>query len=40
MTQKFNYDGYTICVNFTSDNALSITASNNLTHEHFINETV
>ena len=40
MTQKFNYDGYTVCVTFRSDNALSITASHNLTGEHFINDMV
>lgn len=38
MTQKFNYEGYTICVTFRSDNALSMTASYNLTGEHFIND--
>ncbi len=40
MTQKFCYDGYTICVSFRSDNAFSITASHNLTGEHFINDMV
>lgn len=40
MTQKFNYDGYTICVTFRSENALSMTASYNLTGENFINDMV
>ncbi len=40
MTTKFTYEGYTICVSFRSDNALSMTASYNLTGEHFINDMV
>ena len=40
MTQKFNYEGYTICVTFRSENSFSITASYNLTGEHFINDMV
>ena len=40
MTQKFNYDGYTLCVTFRSDNALGITASYNMTGQHFINDMV
>lgn len=40
MTQKFTYDGYTICVTFRSENALSMTASYNLTGEHFMNDMV
>lgn len=40
MSQKFNYEGYTICVTFQSDNALTISASFNLTGEHFLNEMV
>ena len=40
MTQKFNYDGYTVCVTFRSDNALTMTASHNLTGEHFIHDMI
>ncbi len=40
MTQKFNYDGYTICLAFRTDNAFSVTASHNLTGEMFINQMV
>ena len=40
MTQKFVYDGYTVCVSFRSENALAMTASHNLTGEHFINDMV
>jgi hypothetical protein len=40
MTQKFNYDGYTVTATFRNDNSLSMTASYNLTGENFINEMI
>jgi len=40
MTQKFSYDGYTVTATFRNENSLSMTASYNLTGEHFINEMV
>lgn len=40
MSNKFNYDGYALIVDFKTDFILSITASYNTTGEHFMNDSV
>lgn len=40
MASKFSYDGYTITVEFSSDFAFSMTVSDNVTGEFYVNEKV
>jgi len=40
MSTKFNYENFTITVDFKNDFALSMTVSDNFTNDYFINEAV
>ena len=40
MASKYNYDNYTITVDFKTDFSLSMTAVNHYTEEYFANPTV
>jgi len=40
MASSYNYDHYTITVDFKTDFSLSMTALNNYTEEYFVNELI